>query len=173
MDVNQIQDAIIDGTPVLSMVEGSFRPFASRGNVTLAIDDELEITAQARSVFATWVNVRKDGGPVIRLDRDSIRPLDLATYRPIGTVPAGAISPDDPGLAWLWQDAARLADKLGHCSTYDTMCDQLGIPGREREFEVRVEDGDVVISAKVMATSRPLAEKKLQALLVLEVSSDG
>lgn len=163
MDVNEARDSLIDKVPVLSLVEGNFRGFASRSTVTLHIDDELEVTAVARG-GARWVNVRKDNSPVVRLDVDSIRPID-ASYRPIGQVPEGAISPDDPDLAWLWKDAARLAQKLGHCAAYDRMCDALGIPGRERVFDVQITDEGVVINAKVLATSKPLAEKKLRELL--------
>lgn len=161
MNVNEIHNAIIDMIPVLSTVEGRFRGFASTSYVTLEVDDELYVTAQARGA-AVWVNVRKDGGPVIRLNRDSIRPID-ASYRSLGQVPEGAISPTDPGLAWLWIDAARVAAKSGHCRQYDDLCDQLGIPGREREFEIDLKLSDeVVIRGKVTARSRKLAEELLR-----------
>lgn len=161
MDANEIQDVIIDKMPVLSTVEGRYRSFASSSYVTLNVDDELEVTAQARG-YAVWVNVRKDGGPVIRLDRDSIRPID-ASYRPLGQVPEGALSPTDPGLAWLWEDAARVASKSGHCRQYDDLCDQLGIPGREREFEIDLKLSDeVIVRGKVTARSRKLAEELLR-----------
>lgn len=91
--------------------------------------------------------------------------------RKLGEKPEGEefIGPDHPGLQWLWEDAAQVADRYGHCSEYDKIADNLGIPGRKRKYNVKVPltgegvSGTVIIS--VEARSRSEAEKNAQELL--------
>lgn len=52
-----------------------------------------------------------------------------------------AIAADDPRIAWIWKEAARLADEAGHCSEYDELAAALGVPGREGEYTVEVNFG--------------------------------
>lgn len=86
--------------------------------------------------------------------------------RKLGDVPEGSIAPDDPRLAWLWEDAGKLANRLGHCSAYDSMCDTLGIPGRERDFTVTREiAGGIKGSFTVKARSRRQADEQVDAQL--------
>lgn len=78
---------------------------------------------------------------------------------PLSKVPEGAISPDDPGLEWLWTRAAQVADAAGHCSEYDKLCDILGIPGREKEHTITINlSGGLKVTGKAKATSRAKAE---------------
>jgi hypothetical protein len=90
---------------------------------------------------------------------------DAPAPRKIGEVPEGMISPEDPRLAWLWEDAGKLATRKGHCSTYDKLCDDLGIPGRERDFTVKREVGGFNISRKFKARSKKQAEEMFDAEL--------
>jgi hypothetical protein len=78
--------------------------------------------------------------------------------RKLGEVPEGGIAPDDPRLAWLWEDAGKVATKAGHCKTYDDLCDQLGIPGRERDFTVKRTLKGFEVSKKFKARSKKQAE---------------
>lgn len=73
----------------------------------------------------------------------------------------GDILPDDPRLAWLWRAAARAAEKANHCSEYDRLCDELGIPGRERNFGVTVYVNGLKMSVNVKAQSKKLAQAKV------------
>lgn len=81
--------------------------------------------------------------------------------RQLGEVPEGGISPDDPGLAWLWQDAAKVARIQGYCGQYDEVCERLGIPGRERTFTVRRTINGISASFQVQAHSQIQAERKV------------
>lgn len=90
--------------------------------------------------------------------------------RKLGEVPEGMISPDDPRLAWLWEDAAAVANRANHCSEYDKLCDQLNIPGREREFTVTRKLGEMRATFKTKARSRRAAETLVDAQLKTVVS---
>jgi hypothetical protein len=101
--------------------------------------------------------------------------------RAIGEVPEGAISPDDPGLAWFWEDAEKLARKQNYCSQYDTLTAALGAPGRKRNFHVSVEiaegiDSEFTVKArsKKLATEAVLAALKAKGLkLPANVKTDA
>lgn len=101
---------------------------------------------------------RRKWDSVVTLDRDAVRKV----HRRIGTVPDGSIAADDPRVAWIFEDAARMADRLGLCADFDRLCDALGYPGRERTFTIKLADADgVVVTAKVQARSKSLARARL------------
>lgn len=77
-------------------------------------------------------------------------------FRPLGTPPEGedVIEPDDPRIAWFFEDAARLATREGQCGTYDRMMEQLGAPGRERQFKVSTKVNGFNATVYVRAHSR-------------------
>lgn len=79
--------------------------------------------------------------------------------RPLGTVPEGSIGPDDPRVAWLWEDAARIATREGHCGVYDKITDELGIPGRVRTFSRTKTVNGISVSATIRARSTQEAEE--------------
>lgn len=81
--------------------------------------------------------------------------------RALGEVPEGMIGPDDPRIAWLWDDAAKFATQKGYCEQYDKLADALDIPGRERNFTVVRNLNGLEVSVKVKARSRKLAEALL------------
>ncbi len=85
--------------------------------------------------------------------------------RKLGEVPEGGISPDDPGLAWLWEDAAKLASRSGYCNYYDRIADELNIPGRKRDVSVEMKVNGVTITATVQARSRKEAEELIRGKL--------
>lgn len=85
--------------------------------------------------------------------------------RGLGEVPEGMISPEDPRLAWLWEDAAKVANMSNHCGEYDKICDKLGIPGREREFKIKKEVNGFEVAKRFKARSKAQAEKMFDAEL--------
>lgn len=91
--------------------------------------------------------------------------------RKIGEVPEGGIAPDDPRLAWLWEDAAKVADRSGYCSYYDRIADQLDIPGRLRDIGVSIKHNGVTLTASVKARTRKEAEEKIREKLGLAASA--
>jgi hypothetical protein len=81
-------------------------------------------------------------------------------------VPYIHIGIDDPGIQWLFEDMAAFADKQIWCRQYDDLCEQLGIPGREQDWEVEVTRGDITMYATITAHTYKDAQAKLEALLV-------
>lgn len=81
--------------------------------------------------------------------------------RKLGEVPEGMIAPDDPRLAWLWEDAGKLASRLSFCGEYDQITSKLNIPGRERDIAVTTKINGIHVSATVKARSEKEAEKIL------------
>lgn len=87
--------------------------------------------------------------------------------RAIGEVPEGGISPDDPGLAWLWEDAERVANSSNYCYQYDHMANKLGIPGRLRDIAVTLKVNGLEVTSTVKARSTKEAEAKVREKLGL------
>lgn len=111
------------------------------------------------------VHVRRPGGYVYSIDARVVAPKDRP-LRYLGDAPDGAVALDDPGLDWFWRDAAKAADLSGHCREYERLCEILGIPGRERIFNVQIEVADGInIQGRVKARSRREAERSLVAQL--------
>jgi hypothetical protein len=155
------------GDYVQAVKGGSFHTFrgSSYGGlryVTIEQGDELLVT----SMRGTYLNVRKaKGGPVFRLDYTQVR----AIPRNIGQVPPDGLDVDDPRIQWIWDDAIRLADRLGLCRDFDKIADELGIPGREREFTLKYDvTPGVNLTAKVKARSKKLAEEKLRSSMAVD-----
>jgi len=118
--------------------------------------DELLVTS-TRS--AEWLSVRKTKySPVFSIRRSHV----MVETRRVGAVPPGDIEADDPRIAWLFEDAARLATRLGLCGDFDRLVNALGAPGRPREFTVKVaSEPGLEVTAKVTARSRREAERLL------------
>ena len=143
------------GDYVFAKESGSGVRTRGYGAVRFAAGEELIVT----SARGGYLNVRRNGGYVFKIAASKVR----GEARMLGQVPPGGISLDDPRIAWLFEDAGRLADRLGLCRDYDRLCDALGAPGRIRPYTIKLEVSDaVVITAKVEARSRTLAEKALR-----------
>jgi hypothetical protein len=147
------------GDYVVATEDGQSPRASSRGQVSYKAGEEFEIT----SIYSDHLNARKvGGGPVFRIHPSKVRPLP----RMIGEVPDGGIHPEHPGIAWLFDDAARMAERLGLCHDYDRLCDALGIPGRVRTFTVEVFTGEgMKVTARVDARSQRLAEQRVRGEL--------
>jgi hypothetical protein len=74
--------------------------------------------------------------------------------RTLGTPPEGALPADDPRVAWVFKDAARMADRLGLCRDFDRITDALGFPGRERTWKIASEADGLKLTIEVEAHSR-------------------
>lgn len=91
--------------------------------------------------------------------------------RKLGEPPEGGISPDDPRLAWLWEDAAKVANRSGYCGYYDRIAGELNIPGRKRAVSVSLKHNGIQITATVQARSRKEAERLVREKLELAPSA--
>lgn len=147
--------AVAKGDYVTAIEDGAGPCVGANVRVTYRADEELVVTA----IYSDHLNVRKaSGGNVFRVSATRVR----KQTRTLGEIPDGALSPDHPGIAWLFEDAARLADRLGLCNDYDRLCDALDIPGRVRTFTVDVFTGDgIKVTARVEARSRRLAQQRV------------
>jgi hypothetical protein len=147
------------GDYVVAVRDGAGDNVSVSGRHSYRAGEELEVTV----VYPDRLNVRSSrGGPVFRIALDRVR----AVPRLVGEVPVGAIPPEHPGIAWLFEDAARMADRLGLCADFDRICDALNIPGRMRTFTVEVFSGDgIKVTAKVDARSQRLAEQRVREQL--------
>jgi len=155
---------VTKGDYVLTRKAGSARFLRGYGSMGYNQDEELLVTSVANQ---HWLNVKRatGGGNVFRISRD----LVYQPARKLGEVPAGSIAADDPRIAWLFEDAMRLADRLGLCSDFDRIADALGVPGRTRTFNIKIPAGDgIEIVAKVEARSKKLAQQ-----LILERLQDA
>jgi len=147
-----------NGDFVIAAASGTAPWARGYGRAAYNAGDELLITSRAAR---TTLNVKRFGkGSVFTIPRDKVR----SASRQVGEIPEGSIAPDDPRIAWLFEDAGRLAERLGLCRDYDRLCDALGAPGRVRTFTMKFADSEngVEITAKVQARSRKQAETILR-----------
>ena len=79
--------------------------------------------------------------------------------------PEGGIAIDDPRIDWIWRKIAAYASYRGYCDEFDSLCDDLGIPGREREFTVEHTIGGYAVRSRVAARSQVEADTKFKEAL--------
>lgn len=153
------------GEYVRTVGSGTGRQMRGYGYIQYTKGDELVIT----SITPHGLRVRKaSGGNVFVIARANVERYT----RQLGEVPEGGILPDDPRVAWIFEDAGRLADRLGYCRVYDRIVNELGVPGRERTFTIKMEVAEgIEVVAKVDARSKRLAETKLRDLAGLQPST--
>lgn len=72
------------------------------------------------------------------------------------------IGVDHPGIQWLWDDLGLWANTSQYCSTYDSIVEQFGIPGRKRKFNAKVQFGAAEFSGQVEARSQEEADRLLR-----------
>lgn len=146
------------GDEVRVVVSG-YRTHSASGRMEWWVEGE---EGQIRRVYADGdVEVRAYAPSGIR---GRFAPHELERVRTLGVAPVDGLDPHDPRIAWIWEDAARLADRKDWCKEFDALCDALGAPGRVRKFSITMHDaGGVRVTARVEARSRRLAEEKLRA----------
>lgn len=126
--------------------------------LTVNVGDEFMVTVDdGGSIF----NARQMTGAaqrVYKLPRGKVK----RQTRRLGEVPEGGIDPSDPRIAWFFEDAALLANRMGLCNVYDRMMEELNAPGRLREYKVKLDLGNgVVINGTFEARRRSEAEDML------------
>ena len=96
--------------------------------------------------------IQVTGIETFTIDKSSI--AENAGERHPGThVPEGSIAPDDERLSYLWERASAIAERRGLCKEYDSICDELGIPGRLRTFTVELKKNNLDLTIKLKARS--------------------
>lgn len=149
------------GDYVAAVGNGSGSLAQGYGRVSYSYGDELLVTSIRAGGH---LNVRHaGGGRVFSIAASRVRRIP----RMIGEIPEGGIAPEDPRISWLFEDAARMADRLGLCKDFDRICDALGVPGRIRTFNITVMSAaGIEVTAKVQARSRRLAEQRVREQLM-------
>lgn len=154
--------AITKGASVRALKNGH-GSIPGGGIATYRRGDELQVNRVRQDGLLKVKHLRDDrhGAEFLIATENVEGPL-----RPLGEVPPGGISADDPGLDWLWEDAERVANISGFCAEYDRLLKALDLPGRLRTHTVRMASADgIEIVAKVKARSLRLAEEKLRQQL--------
>lgn len=155
-----VREQVRKGDFVIASESGWAWRLRSDGRQEWNKGEELLVTA----VLKNRLNVKRashryESAFSVSFDQVSLPP------RKVGQPPAGAISVFDPSLAWIFEDAGRMADRLGLCSDYDRLCDALGWPGRLRTWSIKFHgedsDGDIELTVKVRARSRAEALEKV------------
>ena len=96
--------------------------------------------------------IQVTGRETFTIDKSSIAENAGETHH--GThVPEGSIAPDDERLSYLWEMASAIAERRGLCEEYDSICEELGIPGRLRTFTVELKKNNLDLTIKLKARS--------------------
>ena len=102
--------------------------------------------------------IQVTGESIFTIDKSYITENAGETH-PELRVPEGSIAPNDERLSYLWDRASAIADRRGLRQEYDSICEELGIPGRVRSFTVKVSRNGIDLSAKVKARSQKEADE--------------
>jgi hypothetical protein len=141
--------------PLADMKAWSVRGYEQQ---TLKAGQDLLVRSVSKS--GQWLNVQAAKWQrVVRVEVGTV----TMQGRRLGEMPPDGIAPDDPRVAWIFEDAARLADRRGYCNVFDAITDELNLPGRVRKFTLTYEVvPGVKLQAKIEARSRALAEDLLR-----------
>lgn len=153
------------GDFVVSKKEGSAQYYQGYGRVYYENDSEFMVTSVRSGGQLLNVRMSDGQGRVFVVEASAV-------YKPtrrLGEVPEGGISPEDPRVSWIFDDAGRLASRLGYCNVYDKITDALGAPGRLRKFKIKIgSQNGIELTATVEAKSKSLAEKALRASVPID-----
>ncbi len=138
--------------------------------VTRVYKNKIEIKGKfERKMWST--STPETVNDTISVFKTDIAPFDGPLPRKLGEVPEGDyISPQDPRIAWFFEDAGRLADQRNLCRTYDALADELGFPGRERTFKISTKINGLSAEIKVKARSKKQAEQQVAEQLKIVVT---
>lgn len=128
------------------------------GRMTVEPDTEITVTGTFNGFGYGRLN---SGGWSWRFDYDDVH----LEHRSLGTPPEGALAPDDERVVWMFQDAARMADRLGLCADFDRLVDALGFPGRLRTWKLESEADGIKATFEIKAHSRREALEKVSGKL--------
>ena len=101
--------------------------------------------------------IQVTGESIFTIDKSCIAE-NAGETKPETHVPEGSIAPDDERLSYLWDRAAVIAERRGFCEEYDSICEELGIPGRLRTFTVKLKKNSLDLTIKLEAHSQKEAE---------------
>lgn len=151
--------------------------------VTRVYNTTLQVrTVGTVRVPAGWGGHHEDRRASFNISREL---LDLVEERPgrprprkLGRKPEDTedmtyVRIDDPGLQWLFDDMGRYATEQGYCPQYDALCAKLGIPGRERQFDVKITFRGIELTGRVMARSQREANEKVQKAVDAEKAAEA
>ncbi len=148
-------------------------PSGALMRITRLYTDRAVVRGQTRDEWPAYGGERSAGISMLQL-QGLVAAADPNAPRPrmLGETPEGGIDPRDPGLKWLWEDAAKVAKDEGYCGIYDQICAKLGIPGRPKNYTANIKIGQVTMTGKFLCHSRDEAldllrsELKDQGILV-------
>lgn len=85
----------------------------------------------------------------------------------------GDIEINDPRIAWIWKRAAEIADEREFCEEYDTIAQDLGIPGRPKDWTVifRLDPDNEEYTATVVVNAQGEDEAIAEARALFTSSS--
>ena len=115
----------------------------------LVVEQDTEITVTATFNGFGYGRLASNGW-AWRFDYEDVH----LEHRSLGTPPEGALPPDDERVVWMFQDAARMADRLGLCADFDRIVDALGFPGRLRTWKLESEADGIKATFEIKAHSR-------------------
>lgn len=106
------------------------------------------------------------------VDENYVAPPPPPPPRRLGTAPddEGTIPLDHPGIQWLFRDMARFAEGKRWCGEYDLLCAELGLPGRERDFNIALTVGGMTFNTTARGHNMAEARAKAEAALAARTS---
>ena len=149
IDVRKGMRVLLDRDARVSYVQGY-------GGITAKKDSEILVTAVRNdSIYGKLNGVYKSVQVHLSIVSEEKRKL--------GVPPEGALDAHDDRVRWVFEDAARMADRLGLCSDFDRLCNALGFPGRLRKWKIESEAAGMKVTVEVEAHSRREALEQITA----------
>ncbi len=111
-------------------------------------------------------------GALDLVDENYVAPPPPPAPRRLGTPPEGedTIPIDHPGIQWLFKDMAKFAEGKRWCGEYDLLCAELGLPGRERDFNIALTVGGMTFHTTARGHNMAEARAKAEAALAARMS---
>lgn len=121
-------------------------------------NDEVSYTVKPENAAEALTNVHRDQARLV---------AEISKLRD------EQISGDDDRLADFWAEAERLATVAGHCRVFDEMAQELGGPGRERDFTVGFTySGVVTVTARNEDEALDFAREMMDNYNIGDLSED-
>lgn len=120
--------------------------------------------------WSIWVN----NSELVSIDDQPSDP-DAPRPRKLGVKPEGDehLDPNDPRLAWFWDDVSAYAAKSSYCGVFDTILKELHLPARKQMFTPTVRFNGMNVSASIMARSNTEASELLKKQLDEAVAKEA
>lgn len=142
--------------------EGSAGTITRTGTASALVRFDTDAEGETiRTPFSIWVNVGH-----LAIDGSVPR------KRRLGEKPEGDefLDPNDPRLAWFWDDVSTYAAKSAYCSVFDQILRELHLPPRKQQWRAKGTIGDdIEVFADIVAVSQKEANEILAARLAERV----